>query len=178
MKRQRSFHSEEKIIEFLTHVTQEEWAMALTARTSVVINKPVEAVWAYLNDHSNEPEWRRPSLKTLEQVGSGPTGVGTRYKGVIAVGPIKAPYVNELTAFEPPYRVAWKAISSAGWLIGSSGSYTLEDENGRTRFTHEITVEPNNFGGRLVMPLVGASGSSMIMPLAKQLKQALEKQPG
>jgi hypothetical protein len=74
--------------------------------------------------------------------------------------------------------VAWKAISSAGWLIGSSGSYTLEDENGRTRFTHEITVEPNNFGGRLVMPLVGASGSSMIMPLAKQLKQALEKQPG
>lgn len=152
--------------------------MALTTRTSVVINKPVEVVWAYLNDHSHETEWRRPSLKRLEQVGTGPTSVGTRYKGVIALGPIKAPYLNELTAYEPPRRLAWKAISSAGWIIGSSGSYTLEDENGRTRFTHEITLEPNNFAGKLVMPLFGASGSSMVMPLVKQLKQALEKQPG
>jgi uncharacterized membrane protein len=178
MKRRRPFHSEEKIIEFLTHVTQEEWAMPLTARTSVVINKPVEAVWAYLDDHSNETEWRRPALKKLEQLGKGPTGVGTRYKGVIALGPIKAPYENELTAYDPPRRVAWKAISSAGWIIGSSGSYTLEDENGRTRFTHEITLEPNSFAGKLVMPLVGASGSSMVMPMVKQLKQALEKEPG
>ena len=143
-------------------------------RTSVVINRPVEAVWAYLNDHSKETEWRRPSLKSLEQIGDQPR-VGTRYKGVVAVGPIKAPYVNELTAYEPPHRLAWKAISSAGWVIGSSGSYTLEDENGRTRFTHEITLEPNNFAGKLVMPLVAASGSSTVMPMIKQLKQALEK---
>jgi uncharacterized protein YndB with AHSA1/START domain len=152
--------------------------MGLTARTSVVINRPVEEVWAYLNDHSNETEWRRPSLKKLEQVGTGPARPGTRYEGVIALGPIKAPYVNELTEYEPPHRLAWKAISSAGWIIGSSGSYTLEDENGHTRFTHEITLEPNNFAGKLVMPLVGASGSSTVMPMVKQLKQALEKKPG
>jgi uncharacterized protein YndB with AHSA1/START domain len=152
--------------------------MALTARTSVVINKPVEVVWAYLDDHSHETEWRRPSLKKLEQVGSGPVRAGTRFEGVIALGPIKAPYVNELTEYDPSHKVAWKAISSAGWLIGSSGSYTLEDENGRTRFTHEITIQPNNFAGKLVMPLAGASGSSMVMPLVKQLKQALEGRPG
>jgi hypothetical protein len=86
--------------------------------------------------------------------------------------------VNELTAYEPPRKLAWKAISSAGWLIGSSGSYTLEDENGRTRFTHEIKLEPNNFAGRLVMPVVGASGSSMVMPMIKQLKQELDRKPG
>jgi uncharacterized protein YndB with AHSA1/START domain len=151
--------------------------MGLTVRTSVVINRPVEVVWAYLDDHSHETEWRRPSLKKLEQVGSGPARAGTRYEGVIALGPIKAPYVNELTEYDPPHKLAWKAISSAGWLIGSSGSYTLEDENGRTRFTHEITLQPNNFAGKLVMPLAGASGSSMVMPLVKQLKQALEGRP-
>jgi uncharacterized protein YndB with AHSA1/START domain len=153
-------------------------AIAVTARTSVVINRPVQTVWAYLNDHSNETEWRRPALKRLEQVGTEAARVGTRYKGVIALGPIKSPYVNELTAYEPPHRLAWKAISSAGWLIGSSGSYTLDDEDGRTRFTHEITLEPNNFAGKLVMPLVGASGSSIVMPMVKQLKQALEKEKG
>jgi len=159
-------------------VLREGLAMGLTARTSVVINKPVEFVWAYLNDHSHETEWRRPSLKRLEKVGAGPARVGTRYEGVISLGPIKSPYVNELTAYEPPHRLAWKAISSAGWPIGSSGSYTLDDENGRTRFTHEITLEPNSLAGKLVMPIVGASGSSMVMPIIKQLKQAVEKQPG
>ncbi len=149
--------------------------MALTARTSLVINKPVEAVWAYLNDHSHETVWRRPSLNSLKQVGDGPR-VGTRYEGVIALGPFKFPYVNELVSYDPPHKLAWKAITSAGWLIGSAGSYTLEDEKGRTRFTHEITLEPNNFAGRIVMPLVGASGSSMVMPLVKQLKAAVEKQ--
>jgi uncharacterized protein YndB with AHSA1/START domain len=152
--------------------------MAVTARTSVVINRPVAEVWAYLDDHSNETEWRGPALKKLEQVGKGPAGAGTRYEGLVAIGPLKFPYVNELTAYEPPRRVAWKAISSAGWLIGSSGSYTLEDENGRTRFTHEITFEPNSFAGKLVMPVVGGSGSSLVMPIVKQLKAALEKQPG
>ncbi len=149
--------------------------MALTARTSLVINKPVEEVWAYLNDHSHETVWRRPSLKSLKQVGDRPR-VGTRYEGVIALGPLKFPYVNELVSYDPPHKLAWKAISSAGWLIGSAGSYTLEDEKGRTRFTHEITLEPNNFAGRIVMPLVGASGLNLVMPLVKQLKAAVEKQ--
>ena len=152
--------------------------MAVTARTSLVINKPVAEVWAYLNDPSTDTEWRRPSLKKLEKVGSGPVGAGTRYEGVVGIGPLRFPYVNELTAYEPPRRLAWKAISSAGWLIGSSGSYTLEDENGRTRFTHEITMEPNSVAGKLLMPVVGGSGSSMVMPLVKKLKAEIEKQPG
>jgi uncharacterized protein YndB with AHSA1/START domain len=152
--------------------------MALTARTSVVINKPVEVVWAYLDDHSHDTEWRRPSLKKLEQVGDGPARVGTRYEGVSGVGPINAQYVNELTEYDPPHKLAWKAISSAGWLIGASGSYTLDEENGRTRFTHEITIQPNSFAGKLLMPLFRASGVGLVMPIIKQLKQALEKQPG
>ena len=149
--------------------------MSLTVRTSVVINRPVEAVWAYLTDHTHETEWRRPALKRLAQIGTGPVRVGTRYEGVVGLGPLRFPYVNELVAYEPPRKLGWTAISSAGWLIGSAGSYTLDEENGRTRFTHEITLEPNNFAGRAVLPVVGASGSNLVMPLARQLKAALEK---
>jgi len=152
-------------------------ARAVTVKTSAVINRPVEEVWAYVNDHSHETEWRRPSLKRLDQEGSGEARVGTRYEGVIAMGPLSFPYVNELTAYDPPSRLAWKAVSSAGWVIGSSGSYTLDNEGGRTRFTHEITLEPNNFAGRLAMPLIRSTGSTLVMPLVKQLKEALEKKP-
>ena len=91
-------------------------------------------------------------------------------------GPFSFPYVSELTAYDPPRKLSWKAVSSAGWVIGSSGGYTLDSEGARTRFTHEITLEPNNFAGRVVMPLIGVSGSSLTMLLAKQLKAALEKE--
>jgi uncharacterized protein YndB with AHSA1/START domain len=145
-------------------------------KTSIVINQPVEAVWAYLSDHKHETEWRRPSLKSLRQEGTGPARVGTRYDGVMRYGPFSFPYVSELTAYEPQRKLSWKAVSSAGWVIGSSGSYTLDSEGARTRFTHEITLEPNRFAGKVVMPLLGVSGSSLTMPFAKQLKAALEKE--
>ena len=113
----------------------------MNVKSSIVIDRPIEQVWAYLDDHAHELEWRSPSLRRLHQVGNGPTGVGTRYEGVIAMGRREYPYVNELTLYEPPTRVSWKAISSAGWVVGSSGSYILEPDGVRTRLTHEIDLE-------------------------------------
>ena len=147
----------------------------MNVRTSIVIDRPIEEVWAFLDDHANELAWRSPSLKRLDQVGKGPTGVGTRFAGVIAMGPRKYPYVNEVTLYEPPTRVSWKAISSAGWVVGSSGSYILDRDEDRTRLTHEIDMEPNRPAGRFVMPLLGAVGSRAVMPMLVKLKEAVEK---
>jgi len=83
----------------------------------------------------------------------------------------------EITAYDPPRRVSWKAISSAGWVIGRAGSYTLEaDGEGRTRMVFSITMEPITFAGRLVAPLMAPMGPNLVRPLLKQLKQALEQQ--
>ncbi|TMF51892.1 MAG: hypothetical protein E6I21_05605 [Chloroflexi bacterium] len=146
----------------------------MNVQTSIVIDRPIEQVWAYLDDHTHELDWRSPSLKRLNQVGKDPVGVGTRYEGVINVGPGDYPYVNELTRYEPPNRVSWKAVSSAGWVIGSSGSYVLEREGDRTRLTHELNMEPNKRVGRLVMPLLGVIGSRAVMPMLVKLKGAVE----
>lgn len=147
----------------------------MKVQTRIVIDRPVEQVWGYLDDHSHEMEWRAPSLKRLDQVGKGPAGIGTRYEGVIALGPGDFPYVNELTRYEPPNRVSWKAVSSTGWVIGASGSYILERDGDRTRLTHEIDLEPNKFAGRLVMPLLGVIGSRGVMPMLAKLKARVEK---
>ena len=96
---------------------------------------------------------------------------------ITAIGPKQYPYVNEITAYEPPNHVAWKAISSAGWVIGRQGSYTLEaDGDRRTRMIFSITMEPITFVGKLVAPLMNPMGPNLIMPLLKQLKEALEQQ--
>lgn len=94
------------------------------------------------------------------------------------IGPRKYPYVNEITIYEPPNRVAWKAISSAGWVIGREGSSTLEaDDDQRTRMIFSITLEPIRLAGKVVAPLMSPMGTNLVMPLLKQLKEALEKQP-
>lgn len=150
----------------------------MQVRTTVIINRPIEKVWAYLDDHNNDLKWRRPSLKSLATVGTGAVGPGTKYEGVVAMGPMKFPYVSEITAYEPPNRVAWKGVSSAGWMIGREGSYTLEPEGqDRTIVTHEITMEPQTAMGRVVAPLVERTGSGLVMPLLKQLKEAVEQTP-
>ena len=89
----------------------------MEVRTRVVIDRPIEKVWAYLDDHSHELDWRAPSLKSLDQVAAGPAGVGTQYKGVIALGPGGFPYVNELTRYDPPNRVSGKRSAQP---VGSS----------------------------------------------------------
>jgi uncharacterized membrane protein len=150
----------------------------MQVRTTVTINRPIQKVWAYLDDHTNDLKWRWPSLKSLEAVGTGAVGPGTKYEGVVAMGPLKYPYVSELTAYDPPNRVAWKGVSSAGWLIGREGSITLEPESeDRTRVTHEITMEPQNAMGKVVAPLVERAGPRLVMPLLKQLKEAIEQTP-
>jgi len=148
----------------------------MQTQATITIDRPVQDVWDYLDDHRNDLVWRRPSLQKLEQLGTGPVGVGTKFEGAVAaIGPKQYPYVNEITAYEPPKRVAWKAVSSAGWVIGRQGSYTLEaDGDGRTRMIFAITMEPITFAGRVVAPLMKPMGPNLVMPLLKQLKEALE----
>lgn len=146
----------------------------MIVRTSIVIDRPIEQVWTYIDDANHELEWRAPTLKRLKQTTAGPPRTGIRYEGVIAVGPLEYPYVSELTEYQPPTRLAWKGVSSTGWVIGSRGSYTLNQEGNRTRLTHEIEMVPNKPQGRLVMPLLGAMGSGAVRPMLNKLKTTLE----
>jgi len=149
----------------------------MQTQATITIDRPIRDVWNYLDDHHNDVVWRRPQLRKLEQVGTGPVRVGTRFEGaVVAIGPKEYPYMNEITAYEPPSRVAWKAISSAGWMIGREGSYELEsDGDRRTTMVFSVTMEPIKLAGKLVAPLLSPMGSNLVMPLLKQLKEAVEK---
>jgi len=74
----------------------------MQTQATITIDRPVQDVWNFLDDHRNDLVWRRPSLQKLEQLGTGPVGVGTKFEGAIAaIGPKRYPYVNEITADEP-----------------------------------------------------------------------------
>jgi len=59
---------------------------------------PPPAVFDYLAEPRHRPQWQ-PSLRAVEVLTDGPTGVGTRWRDRTMVG--AAPYL-EITAMEPP----------------------------------------------------------------------------
>jgi uncharacterized protein YndB with AHSA1/START domain len=144
-------------------------------RGSIVIDRPIERVWEWLNDDQHELVWRRPYLKELHR--SGPYAVGTRFEGINQGGGKVDHFIDEVTEYQPPTRIAWRQVTNAG-NMPRAGSYTLEPEDGRTKFTLDITFQFNGIA-RLAEPLMAVVAKNMLGPaLLKQLKEAVEQADG
>jgi uncharacterized membrane protein len=87
----------------------------------VVIDAPIEKVWAEVADIEGQPRWMT-EMKAVRLLSDGPVGVGTtgeadvRILGIPVVDPVT------ITEFEPPHRFA---ISHDG-LFKGGGVITLE----------------------------------------------------
>jgi uncharacterized membrane protein len=140
---------------------------------SVVIDRPVEQVWAWLNDEQHELIWRRPYLKELRR--TGPYAVGTRFVGVNSGGGKLDSFVDEVTEYRAPVRIAWRQVSDVA-TFPRAGSYTLEGKDGHTKFTLEIEIGLPGIARLLERP-ASAIAKMMLGPkLLKQLKEAIEKE--
>jgi uncharacterized protein YndB with AHSA1/START domain len=147
--------------------------MAFKTVGSIVIDRPVDQVWAWLNDEQHELVWRRPYLKELHR--TGPYAVGARFEGINSGGGKEDRFVDEVTEYQPPERIAWRQITSAA-NVPRAGSYSLEAQAGRTKFTLDIEIAFTGIA-RLLEPLMSMMAKNMLGPkLLKQLKEAVEQE--
>ena len=153
-----------------TGAVRREEEVALKLKGSVFIDRPVEQVWAYLNDESHDPIWRRPYCKRL--VRNGPVGTGTRYDGVDNMGQ----YVNVITRFEPPTRLTWREESHRP-LQQQEGSYILGRDGTGTNMTLELNYVSNGFQGALMSAVLSMMAQSTGRRLLNQLKAGVEAEP-
>ena len=137
--------------------------------SSIVINAPIEKVWAYLNDVNNASKYSSNILEA-KLTSPGPTRVGTTYAYTIQAIGQKMETTGEITAYDPPRKSAWKAIKSP---FPMNGSTVLEAVAGGTRVTQTINAEPGGFFKLAEPLLVKQQQSQMEADLAK-LKQILE----
>jgi uncharacterized protein YndB with AHSA1/START domain len=80
-----------------------------SAQHTVTINRPVDAVFAYVTDGMNGSKWR-PGVLDTEHVSG--TGAGAVYRqGVKGPGGRRVAADYEVTALEPRRRMAFKAIA-------------------------------------------------------------------
>src|SRR5262245_38541465 len=97
------------------------------------------AVWAVLADHEGMSAWAPGLTATLAKAGSTDrNGLGAvrRITNPLPVPPI----VEEVTAFEPNRRLAYRAISGVP-LKSYRGEVLLEPTNTGTKITYSISAD-------------------------------------
>jgi len=105
---------------------------------SVEISRPIDEVWAFMNDPFNMPRLGGSTL-ALRQTSPGPVGLGATYQGRATILGLETRINGTITEWDPPN-------TSAGLLSGGparSGFYreTYESIPGGTRLVRSMSLE-------------------------------------
>ena len=103
------------------------------ASYTVVIGRPIDAVFSFIADGERCPEWRPGVLDIKRASGD---GVGARYSQGVK-GPVgrRVAADYEVTTFEPPRRLEFQTVTGPA---RPHGRYDLEPVDGGTRLTFSL----------------------------------------
>lgn len=138
------------------------------ASYSVMIRRPVDAVFAFVADGENCPQWRSGVIDIKRVSGQ---GVGTRYTQGVK-GPmgrrVAADY--EVTVFEPNRRLEFQTVAGPA---RPHGRYDFEAVNGETRLTFALDAELSGLSRLLMSGAVQKTMDAEVRTL-DNLKRILE----
>jgi uncharacterized protein YndB with AHSA1/START domain len=140
---------------------------------SIIIQRPVEEVFAFVADQRNAPEWQSGLLE-VRRTDEGPLGVGATHAVVRKFMGRRMEVNNEYVAYELNAQVTFK--STAG-PMPFEFSYLTESTPTGTRLTGNMQVKAAGFMG-LAEPLIGASMKREMRAAFGELKDLLENQAG
>jgi uncharacterized protein YndB with AHSA1/START domain len=117
---------------------------------SIVIDRPVETVFAYVTDVTNDPAWHTDVLEA-QKTSAGPIGVGTvwhaRFKPAMGIS-------------EGDMRVVMFEPNRKHVMMGDVGhmhptlTYVLEPSNGGTKFTRHVQISVSGWM-KIMSPMIG-----------------------
>lgn len=140
-------------------------------QSSIVIERPIEDVFAFVSDPSNDPQWC-PTVRNAWEVGPGEPVVGREYEFMHKPAPIKwAPIRVQITELTPPTSFGARSTDSQGYY---DYRYELEPVETGTMVTHRTE---SNFTGalRFVAPLVKGHLQKLMSKQLSNLKGVLEE---
>src|SRR5215469_4349762 len=107
---------------------------------TAVIERPIDEVFAFLADGTNDPKFS-PRVQEIRQTTDGPIGVGTVFESTVKDAGMKSSRKFELTDFEAPTRIRW-AERSRNAVTVPEGGYDLESVgDSQTKVTIHNTLE-------------------------------------
>ena len=119
--------------------------MANEFSASVLIDRPIDEVFAFLAEGTNDPKFS-PRVKEIRKTTDGPVAVGTVFESTVKDAGMTTQRKFELIDLQAPTRIRWSERSK-NLITVPEGGYDLEKvSDTQTRVTIRNTFEGHGFG--------------------------------
>jgi uncharacterized membrane protein len=149
---------------------QQEDSM-ITIETSIEIRRPVEAVFTFVSDFRNLPQWQK-AIKEAHVTPDGLPAVGTKGRQVGSFLGVKLEATSEITALEPNRSLSFKASSGPASM---EATWRFEAAGEGTRLSTTYQVEPEGLF-KVAGPLFASQAKKQWEADFQRLKDVLEAQ--
>jgi uncharacterized protein YndB with AHSA1/START domain len=139
---------------------------------TAVIDKPIDEVFAFLADGTNDPKFS-PRVQEIRKTTDGPVAVGTVFESTVKDAGMKSNRKFELTEVEAPTRIRWTERSKNAVTV-PTGGYDLEAVNDtQTKVTIHNTLEGHGVG-KLLVGFAARAAVKDAPDFAQRIKTAVE----
>lgn len=145
--------------------------MAERFGATVVVDRPIEAVFAFLVNGENDKKFSSRIIE-IAKTTDGPPGVGTVFVSTAKDMGLKAKHEFELTEVEAPTKIRWKELSK-GPVVIPNGGYDLEPSGEGTKLTFFNELKGRGLG-TLIVGFALRSARKGADDFANSIKQAIE----
>lgn len=143
-------------------------------RTGMTVDRTPAAVYAYLVDLGNQPEWRF-DVSSSELIAGTAGEVGAKYKQRSQQGRKQGDVEVELTTAEPSTAVGFRTLNPGSVTL--SGSWRITPTGSGSSIVTEVVLE---MGGlfQLIEPLMARSLRRTAAKYHESLRERLERLEG
>lgn len=144
----------------------------------VIVDAPVEAVWAAVVDWDRQSEWMLGTR--VRGTTNGGVGLGGGLEAYTGVGPLGFTDPMVITEWEPPHRCT---VKHTGRVVRGQGIFEVFAlPGGRSRFVWSERLDlplgvAGRFGWPLVKPAFAAGVRASLTRLARAIEAEAEPQP-
>jgi len=141
---------------------------------SVVVDRPIDEVWAFLTDLFNAPRvWGR-RLLGLRQTSPGSPGVGSTLQGRMVILGFETRVNLVVTEWDPPHLLAFSgALRPLGPIVAR---WAIEPVGSGTKMVRSAEFEPRGLL-KFVLPLLAPFMRRGMRAASKNMKQFIEGKP-
>lgn len=141
----------------------------LTIARSVVINRPIEHVFTFVENFENEPQYN-PSLLSMRKTSPGAIGLGTTWQEEVKLA---GTHDRTVTVYEPHHTLVYQ---NDGRPFPVAITFRFASVPGGTRLTASPKIQ---LGGlfKLGAPLFHLLLPKLVERIVNNIKKVLEAQP-
>ena len=138
---------------------------------TIVIDRPIAEVFAFLADGANDKKFS-PRVLEIAKTTDGSPGVGTIFASTVKDAGVKTQREFKLTEFEPPTRIRWTETSK-NLVFVPEGGYDLAPAGAATQLTFFNEMEGRGIGA-LLARFALSSARKGADDFAQRIKAAVE----